>query len=120
MLFRSRADVDPALYRGPLHNGLLKQQSIEPLTRNTDSRPWQARARAVFAGEQRRRFEAEMVLKAERYGETYPIDEDFLTALAHMPPASGCALGFDRLVMLATGAPRVDSVIWTPLPVQGK
>ena len=72
------------------------------------------------ASEQRRRFEAEMVLKAERYGETYPIDEDFLTALAHMPPASGCALGFDRLVMLATGAPRVDSVIWTPLPVQGK
>jgi elongation factor P--(R)-beta-lysine ligase len=72
------------------------------------------------AAEQRRRFEAEMALKAERYGETYPIDEDFLAALAHMPPASGCALGFDRLVMLATGAPRVDSVIWTPLPVQGK
>ena len=39
------------------------------------------------------------------YGERYPIDEDFLAALAVMPPASGVALGFDRLVMLATGAP---------------
>jgi lysyl-tRNA synthetase class 2 len=32
-----------------------------------------------------------------------------------MPPASGCALGFERLVMLAAGASRVDEVIWTPL-----
>ena len=31
-----------------------------------------------------------------------------------MPPASGIALGFDRLVMLATGAPRIDEVIWAP------
>jgi elongation factor P--(R)-beta-lysine ligase len=31
-----------------------------------------------------------------------------------MPPASGCALGFDRLVMLATGAPRLTDVMWTP------
>ena len=54
--------------------------------------------------EQRRRFEAEMAEKQRVYGERYPIDEDFLAALAHMPPASGIALGFDRLVMLATGA----------------
>jgi lysyl-tRNA synthetase class 2 len=44
------------------------------------------------------------------------LDEDFLAALAHMPPASGIALGFDRLVMLATGAPRLDEVIWAPVP----
>jgi lysyl-tRNA synthetase class 2 len=62
--------------------------------------------------EQRRRFEAEMDLKARLYGERYPIDEDFLAALALMPPASGIALGFDRLVMLATGAPRVADVVW--------
>ncbi|MDC7785745.1 EF-P lysine aminoacylase EpmA [Rhodoplanes sp. TEM] len=65
--------------------------------------------------EQRRRFEAEMAEKARVYGERYPIDGDFLAALEIMPEASGCALGFDRLVMLATGAPRVDAVIWTPV-----
>ena len=65
--------------------------------------------------EQRRRFEAEMAEKARVYGETYPIDEDFLAALAHMPEAGGAALGFDRLVMLATGATRIEQVIWTPV-----
>ena len=65
--------------------------------------------------EQRRRFLLEMAEKQRVYGETYPLDEDFLAALAQMPPASGCALGFDRLVMLATGAPRIDEVIWTPI-----
>ena len=67
------------------------------------------------AAEQRRRLEAEMAKKERLYGERYPIDEDFLAALAHMPPASGSALGFDRLVMLATGASRIEQVIWTPL-----
>ena len=66
--------------------------------------------------EQRRRLEAEMDEKARVYGERYPIDEDFLAALAQMPPASGAALGFDRLVMLATHAARIDQVVWTPLP----
>jgi lysyl-tRNA synthetase class 2 len=65
--------------------------------------------------EQRRRFEAEMAEKARVYGEAYPLDEDFLAALASMPQASGCALGFDRLVMLATGAERIEQVVWTPL-----
>ena len=65
--------------------------------------------------EQRRRFAAEMDEKQRVYGHRYPLDEDFLAALALMPPASGIALGFDRLVMLATGAPRIDDVIWTPV-----
>ncbi len=64
---------------------------------------------------QRRRFAAEMDEKHRIYGQRYPIDEEFLTALNAMPPASGCALGFDRLVMLATGAQRVEHVIWTPV-----
>ncbi len=68
------------------------------------------------ADEQRRRLDAEMAKKQARYGERYPLDEDFLAALSHMPPASGCALGFDRLVMLATGATRIEQVFWTPLP----
>jgi lysyl-tRNA synthetase class 2 len=67
------------------------------------------------ADEQRRRFAAQMDEKERRYGERYPIDEDFLAALATMPPASGIALGFDRLVMLATGAPRIEQVLWTPV-----
>jgi lysyl-tRNA synthetase class 2 len=67
-------------------------------------------------GEQRRRFEAEMDEKERIWGERYPIDEDFLAALAMMPPAAGAALGFDRLVMLATGAPSIDQVLWTPVP----
>ncbi|MFN3823350.1 MAG: EF-P lysine aminoacylase EpmA [Pseudorhodobacter sp.] len=67
------------------------------------------------AADQRRRFEAEMMEKARIYGHRYPLDEDFLAALAQMPEASGIALGFDRLVMLATAAPRIDDVIWTPV-----
>ncbi len=67
------------------------------------------------AGEQRRRFAAEMDEKARVYGERYPVDEDFLQALEIMPEASGIAMGFDRLVMLATGAPRIDDVIWAPV-----
>ena len=66
------------------------------------------------AAEQRARFEAEMAEKQRVYGERYPIDDDFLDALEHMPSASGVALGFDRLVMLTTGAPHIDKVIWTP------
>ncbi|MBV7410595.1 EF-P lysine aminoacylase EpmA [Maritimibacter sp. DP1N21-5] len=65
--------------------------------------------------EQRRRFEADMNERERIYGERYPLDEDFLAALAHMPPASGIAMGFDRLVMLATGAPRISDVLWVPV-----
>ena len=68
------------------------------------------------ADEQRRRFEADMREKARLYGESYPIDNDFLAALALMPEASGCALGFDRLVMLLLGAPRIGDIQWTPAP----
>ena len=65
--------------------------------------------------EQRRRFTHEMAEKRRIYGYSYPLDEDFLAALAHMPETSGIALGFDRLVMLATGAPRLSDVTWTPV-----
>jgi lysyl-tRNA synthetase class 2 len=69
--------------------------------------------------EQLRRFEADMAVKQALYGERYPIDRDFLEALAHMPPASGIALGFDRLVMLATGATRIEDVLWAEVPAAG-
>jgi lysyl-tRNA synthetase class 2 len=68
------------------------------------------------AVEQRARLEQQMAEKERIYGERYPIDENFLAALAAMPPTSGIALGFDRLVMLATGARRIEDVLWAPLP----
>ncbi len=68
------------------------------------------------AVEQRRRFEADMALKQTLYGETHPVDEDFLAALDFgMPDAAGIALGFDRLVMLLTGADTLDQVLWAPV-----
>ena len=69
----------------------------------------------TVAIEQRRRLEQEMAEKERVYGERYPIDEDFLAALAAMPQACGIALGLDRLIMLATGASRIDQVLWNPL-----
>lgn len=69
--------------------------------------------------EQRRRFEADMELKQRLYGLRYPIDEDFLSALADMPEASGIALGLDRLIMLATGAETIDDVLWLPVAGAG-
>ncbi len=69
------------------------------------------------AAEQRRRFEADMEAKERLYAVRYPIDEDFLSALATMPDASGVALGFDRLAMLSLGARHIDDVLWTPFPV---
>jgi lysyl-tRNA synthetase class 2 len=66
--------------------------------------------------EQRARLEHEMVEKARIYSERYPLDEDFLAALAIMPPACGIALGLDRLVMVTTGASRIEQVLWNPLP----
>ncbi|MBS7546150.1 EF-P lysine aminoacylase EpmA [Ancylobacter oerskovii] len=67
------------------------------------------------ADEQRRRFSGWMDEKQRLYGERYPIDEDFLAALARMPEASGIALGLDRLVLLATGARRIEDVLWAPV-----
>jgi lysyl-tRNA synthetase class 2 len=67
------------------------------------------------ADEQRRRFISEMDEKQRIYGERYPVDEDFLEALKIMPQASGVAMGFDRLVMLVSGARHIRDVLWTPM-----
>jgi len=69
----------------------------------------------IDAVEQRRRFIAEMDEKQRIYGDRYPLDEDFLAALSRMPEASGVALGFDRLAMLATGSRNLNDIIWTPI-----
>ena len=72
-------------------------------------------AELTDAAEQRRRFAEDMDEKERIHGERYPLDEDFLAALDHMPEASGVALGLDRLVMLSTGATSIDQVQWTPV-----
>jgi elongation factor P--(R)-beta-lysine ligase len=70
----------------------------------------------IDPAEQRRRFAADRARRRALYGgEGPPIDEDFLAALATMPPAAGVALGFDRLVMLAAGAARIEDVLWAPV-----
>jgi lysyl-tRNA synthetase class 2 len=107
--------------------------SLAALARPQPSDPWFAERFELYmcgvelanafgeltdAAEQRRRLEHEMAEKQRIYGERYPLDEDFLAALAHMPAACGCALGFDRLVMLATGASHIEQVLWTPVPDQ--
>ena len=66
--------------------------------------------------EQRAQFIADQVRKLALYGETYPIDQDLLAALEHgLPSCAGIALGFDRLVILATGADHIEEVLWAPV-----
>jgi lysyl-tRNA synthetase class 2 len=55
--------------------------------------------------QQRRRIEQENRARAAAGRETYPVDQDFLAALARMPPAAGIAIGVDRLAMLLLGRP---------------
>jgi lysyl-tRNA synthetase class 2 len=66
------------------------------------------------AAEQRVRFMADREARHALHGEDWPLDEDFLAAVAAMPPCAGIALGFDRLAMLASGAERIDQVLWLP------
>ena len=67
------------------------------------------------ADEQEARFHADRARREALYGPSWPLDADFLAALRHgMPPTSGIALGFDRLAMLASGATRIEQVLWMP------
>lgn len=68
------------------------------------------------AAEQARRFAADMALKRQLYGHDYPVDPDFMAALEFgLPDCAGIALGFDRLVMLLTGAQAIEEVLWLPV-----
>lgn len=63
------------------------------------------------AAVQRERFYADVALRKSVYGDDYPVDEDFLAAIAHgLPMCSGIALGIDRLVMLICGADKITDV----------
>ncbi len=69
----------------------------------------------VDAAEQRRRFTADKAAREQRLGTSYPVDDDFLAAVACLPDAAGMALGFDRLIMLVTGATRIEDVLFLPV-----
>jgi len=69
----------------------------------------------IDPAEQRKRFESEQRLRAVLGKPLYPIDEDLLQALSHMPPSAGIALGVDRLVMLFCDAPTIQEVLAFPI-----
>ena len=65
--------------------------------------------------EQATRFAHDVAERERLYGvaDSWAVDADFLAALTHgMPAGSGIALGFDRLAMLASGARRIEDVLW--------
>jgi elongation factor P--(R)-beta-lysine ligase len=63
------------------------------------------------AHEQRRRFEQANLARQASGRYALPIDEELIAALAQgFPACAGVALGFDRLLMLATGAQHIDHV----------
>ncbi len=69
------------------------------------------------AGEQRRRFEADLEQRQRRNLPPLALDEALLQALASgLPPVAGVALGFDRVLMLRTGATDIGQVL--PFPLQ--
>jgi elongation factor P--(R)-beta-lysine ligase len=67
------------------------------------------------AAEQRRRFAADQQARRARGLPVHDLDERLLQALdAGLPDCAGVALGFDRVIMLATGAGNIDEVLAFP------
>ena len=122
------ARVEPAI--AALDRPVLLEDWPAPLAalaRRTDADPRVAHRFEAYVGglelanafgeltdpvEQRARFEDDLRHRAARGKPCYPLDEKLLAALAEgLPPSAGVALGFDRLVMLATGAPSIEGVL---------
>jgi elongation factor P--(R)-beta-lysine ligase len=124
--------VEPSLGPGTvvLHDFPASQASLARVRPATATEPALAERFEVFVGgvelangfheltdaaEQRRRFAADLARRRTAGLPEPPLDERFLAALDHgLPPSAGVALGFDRLVMLATGATAIDEVIAFP------
>ena len=67
------------------------------------------------AQEQQARFRSDTARRRSNRQPDRMADERFIAALAHgLPPCSGVALGFDRLVMVAAQAASIDEVVAFP------
>ncbi len=66
------------------------------------------------AAEQRRRLVEEQEVRRRLGRPAHPLDERFLEAVGRMPDAGGVAVGFDRLLMLLTGAGSIEEVLLFP------
>jgi len=65
-------------------------------------------------GEQRRRLQEEREARRTLGRDVFPLDEKFLEALDAIGEAGGVAVGFDRLLMLVTGAESIADVLLFP------
>jgi elongation factor P--(R)-beta-lysine ligase len=66
--------------------------------------------------EQRTRFAVDLKTRRARGLPSFAVDDRLLSALdAGLPDCAGVAMGFDRVLMLATGANRIDEVLAFPV-----
>ncbi len=105
--------------------------AVSPLSKQKPDEPEWTERFEIYAGQmeisngfselndpedQRRRFEAQLKERERGDEEAHQMDEDYIRALSYgMPPAGGCGVGVDRLVMLLTDSHTIRDVILFPL-----